>query len=116
MCKVSRGSIIYCEVPFTDFNPHATAGGHYYIILSNRMACEHSPVVQALPCSTNTTRGLPSQCEVRNPAFSKRTIALAEQLTLLPKDVLERGQLKGVLASEAMCAVEKAVKIQLGLP
>ena len=116
MCKPSNGSVILCEVPRSDFSPHAFFGMHYYIVVSNDLACEHSPVIQALPCSTNTSRRLPTQCEVKSPAFSKPTFALAEQLTLLPKKVLEQGQLMGHLSSESLRSVERCIKIQLNLP
>lgn len=115
MCKVSRGSVIFCEVPHSDFNPHAHSGPHYYIIISNDAACQHSPVVNAIPCSSNTNRRLPTQCEVHGNAFPRRTFALAEQLTLLPKDVLERGQLKGYLSQDSLAAVEHCIKVQLSL-
>ncbi|MBR4910547.1 MAG: type II toxin-antitoxin system PemK/MazF family toxin [Clostridia bacterium] len=115
MCKVSRGSIILCEVPHSDFNPHAHAGLHYYVIVANNAACQHSPVVQAVPCSSNVNRRLPCQCEIQSNAFPRRTFALAEQLTLLPKDILERGQLKGYLSQESLAAVERCIKVQLNL-
>ena len=115
MCKISHGSIIFTHIPEVEYNPHQTHGSHYYIVLSNPQACNHSPVVQAVPFSSNVHRRLPVQIEVQADCFPKRSFALAEQLTLLPRDILEQGEYCGTLPPASMKKVKEAIKIQLAL-
>jgi hypothetical protein len=53
--------------------------------------------------------------EVEADCFSKRSFALAEQLTLLPKDLLERGTFCGTLKETSLKKLQNAVKLQLSL-
>ena len=113
MCKVNHGSIIFTHIPEVEYNPHQTHGSHYYIVLSNPKACAFSPVVQAVPFSSNINRKLPVQIEVEADCFPKRSYALAEQLTLLPKNLLEQGRYCGTLDEIQMKKLQNAIKIQL---
>ena len=113
MCKVNYGSIIFANIPEVEYNPHQTHGSHYYIVLANPKACMHSPVVQCIPFSSNINRRLPVQIEVEADCFQKRSYALAEQLTLLPKNLLEQGRYCGTLDEIQMKKLQNAIKIQL---
>ena len=115
MCKVSHGAIILADIPLVEHNPHQHHGKHYYIVLSNPQACTFSPVVQAIPFSSNIRRKLPVQIEVEAECFPKRSFALAEQMTLLPKNLLEQGKFCGTLEADSMKKLQKAIKIQLCL-
>ena len=115
MCKISHGSIVFANIPEVEHNPHQTHGSHYYIVLSNPKACAFSPVVQAVPFSSNINRKLPVQIEVSAPCFPRRSFALAEQLTLLPKNLLEQGRYCGTLDAVQMKRLQDAIKIQLSL-
>lgn len=115
MCKVNYGSIVFANIPFNEHNPHQHHGTHYYIVVSNPQACNHSPVVQAIPFSSNINRQLPVQIEVHANCFTKKSFALAEQLTLLPKNALEEGRYCGTLDGESMKKLKKAIKVQLCL-
>lgn len=115
MCKISHGAIIFANIPSVEHNPHQTYGQHYYIVLSNPQACNHSPVVQAVPFSSNVHRRLPVQIEVEADCFPRRSFALAEQLTLLPKKLLEQGRYCGTLDEKQMKKLQNAIKIQLSL-
>ena len=112
---ISHAAIILADIPYIDYHPHQHYGLHYYVIVSNPMACKHAPVVQAIPMSSNTSRRLPVQIEVHAECFPKRTYALAEQLTLLPRDILEQGKYCGQLEAESMTRLAKAIKLQLSL-
>lgn len=90
-------------------------GDHYYVVLSNTACCIHSPVVHAVPLSSNCNRRLPTQVEIYCKNLPKRSFALAEQLTLLPKSALEDGKLCGYIENESMKRVHSAIKIQLSL-
>ena len=115
MSKITHGAIIFAEIPYTEYNPHQHHGKHYYRVLANPAACAHSPVVQCVPFSSNVRRRLPVQVEVEADCFSKRSFALAEQLTLLPKDLLERGTFCGTLKEASLKKLQNAVKLQLSL-
>lgn len=115
MCKINHGSIIFANIPEVEHNPHQTHGSHYYIVLSNPKACAFSPVVQAVPFSSNINRRLPVQIEVSAPCFPRKSFALAEQLTLLPKNLLEQGRYCGTLDAVQMKRLQDAIKIQLSL-
>lgn len=112
---LTRAAIILADVPFTEYNPHLHHGKHFYVVVSNEKACTYSPVVQAIPMSSNVNRRLPVQIEVQADCFSRRTYALAEQLTLLPRTILEQGKYCGQLSIEAMNKLQEAIKIQLAL-
>lgn len=112
---ISHASIILADIPYTEYSPHQHYGKHFYVIVSNSKACTSSPVVQAIPMSSNIRRRLPVQIEVQAECFSKRTFALAEQMTLLPREILERGRYCGQLSNESMSRLNKAIKIQLSL-
>lgn len=115
MCKITHGAIILADIPYTEYNPHQHHGKHFYIVLSNQFACTYSPVVQAVPFSSNVRRRLPVQVEVEADCFPKRSFALAEQLTLLPKDLLEQGKFCGTLKEASLKKLQNAIKLQLSL-
>ena len=112
---LTRAAIILADVPYTEYNPHLHHGKHFYVVVSNEKACTYSPVVQAIPMSSNIKRHLPVQIEVQADCFSRRTFALAEQMTLLPRTILEEGKYYGQMPSKAMNELQKAIKLQLAL-
>ena len=115
MCKIHHGSIVFANIPSVEYNPHQHHGNHYYIVVSNEKSCTHSPVVQCIPFSSNIHRRLPVQIEVSAPCFPRKSFALAEQLTLLPKNLLEQGRYCGTLDAVQMKRLQDAIKIQLSL-
>ena len=115
LANIRHGAVFFCNVPKMDFNPHVCHGGHYYIVYANNLACKHSPVLHAIPLTSNCNRRLPCQVPIESDIFPKSSYALAEQLTILPKDILKNGRFCGNLSSDMMQRVEKAVKIQLAI-
>ena len=113
--KVNTGAIILTYIPHHEDNPHVHSGTHYYLVVSNSKCCLHSPVIHCIPFSSNCNRRLPTQIEIMSKALPKRSFALAEQLTLLPKTALENGKMCGYLENESMRKVHSAIKIQLAL-
>ena len=71
MCKITHGAIILADIPYTEYNPHQHHGKHFYIVLSNQFACTYSPVVQAVPFSSNVRCRLPVQVEVEADCFRR---------------------------------------------
>ena len=114
MCKITHGAIILVDVPCNPDSPHQHHGVHFYLACSNEKACTYSPVIQVLPFSSRSRR-LPVQPEVEAECFTKQSFALAEQLTLLPRHILESGKNCGTLTPASMKKVKEAIKIQLAL-
>ena len=112
---ISYASIILADIPYNEDNPHMHHGRHFYGVVSNQKACTYSPVVQAIPMSSNINRRLPVQVEVEAPCFSQRTYALTEQMTLLPRTILEQGKHCGFLSVESIHQLNRAIKLQLAL-
>lgn len=112
--KITHGAIILVTVPYDEKNPHMHSGTHMYLLCSNPMACEYSPVLQVLPFSARPRR-LPVQPEVTASCFNKRCYALAEQLTLMPRHLLENGKYCGRLSDDSLRKVKEAIKMQLAL-
>lgn len=116
MCKVNYGAIILVDVPFQPENPHAHTGTHFYAVVSNKASCRFSPVVNVVPLTSRCTkRKLPTQVEVLCDFLPKQSFCLAEQLTLMSKDMLEAGRYIGDLKDEEMEKVKNAIRIQLAL-
>ena len=113
--NITHAAIILADVPYNEQNPRQHYGLHYYVIICNENAATYSPVVQAIPMSSNVNRRLPVQVEVQAECFSRRTYALAEQLTLLPREIFERGKFCGLLGAESMERVKRAIQVQLAL-
>lgn len=113
--NITHAAIILADVPYNEQNPRQHYGLHYYVIICNEKAATYSPVVQAIPMSSNVNRRLPVQVEVQAECFSRRTYALAEQLTLLPREIFERGKFCGLLGAESMERVKRAIQVQLAL-
>ena len=112
---ITHAAIILADVPFNPISRHTHWGKHFYVVVSNPAACKFSPVLQAIPMSSNTNRRLPVQIEVHAECFSRRTYALAEQLTLLPREILEQGKLCGILGDESLSRLKTAIRQQLAL-
>lgn len=112
---ITHAAIILADVPYNEQCPRQFMGKHYYILMSNNACCRNSPVLQAIPTSSNTNRRLPVQVEIHAECFSRRTYALAEQLTLLPREIFERGKYCGQLDEQELERLKAAVRLQLCL-
>lgn len=112
---ITHAAIILADVPFNPISRHTHWGKHFYVVVSNPAACKFSPVLQAIPMSSNTNRRLPVQIEVHAECFSRRTYALAEQLTLLPREILEQGKYCGQLGDESLSRLKAAIRVQLSM-
>ena len=93
---ISYAAIILADIPYNESNPHMHHGKHFYVIVSNEKACTYSPVVQAIPMSSNINRHLPVQVEV-------------------PRTILEQGKHCGFLSVESIHQLNRAIKVQLAL-
>lgn len=112
---ITHAAIILADVPYNPNCGHAHFGKHFYVVVSNAKACAYSPVLQVIPMSSKMKRNLPVQVEVFSEVFSKRSYALADQLTLLSREILENGKLCGILCAEEMKKIQHVIKLQLAL-
>lgn len=87
-------------------------GVHPAIVVSSDRTNRRSGVVTVVPLTSASKPPMPSHVVLSGYGLKKRSVALAEQLTTVPKDCLCRwiGSLAG---SEKMAEVERAVKEQL---
>lgn len=82
------------------------------VIVSNNAANIHLNRVQVVPLTSNTGRCYPSEAVVvLNGADNK---AMADQLATVDKQRLQN--VIGIIGSKDMKLLERALKIQLGLP
>ena len=114
--NIRRGMVILMDLPRTEYNPHQHSGLHYYVIVANDKACKHSPVIQAIPFSSQVEkRRLPCHAEMTTRCLPKTSCLLGEQLTLIPKRLLQTGKCCGMLEDEQMQVVVDIMRIQLAI-
>lgn len=114
--NIRRGMVILVDIPRTEYNPHQHSGQHFYVVVANDKACKHSPIIQAIPFSSREKKhNLPCHAKMQTRCLTKTSYLLGEQLTLLPKRLLEMGEYCGMLEEQHMQTVDQVMKTQLAI-
>ena len=82
------------------------------VIVSNNSANTHLNRVQVIPLTSNTGKCYPSEAIVTLNGVENK--AMADQIATVDKQRLQN--CAGIVSSKDMKQVERAIKVQLGLP
>jgi len=111
---IKRGDIYYAEL-----NPvigSEQGGTRPVLIISNDIGNRHSPtvIIAAITGKTQTKAKLPTHTEVKNfEGLDRDSIVLLEQIRTVDKKRLK--QYMGMMPTEAMARVDKALAISVSL-
>ena len=109
---IRRGDIYYAEL-----NPvvgSEQGGTRPVLIISNNMGNRHSPTVIIAAITGKTKAKLPTHTEVKNfEGLDRDSIILLEQIRTVDKKRLK--QYMGMMPTEAMARVDKALAISISL-
>ena len=111
---IRRGDIYYAELNPVVGSEHG--GTRPVLIISNNMGNRHSPtvIIAAITGKTQTKAKLPTHTEVKNfEGLDRDSIVLLEQIRTVDKKRLK--QYMGMMPTEAMARVDKALAISISL-
>lgn len=113
MQELKRGQIWIVDIPETG-KCVQYGKGRPVILCTNDVANLHSPVLHAIPLTTQRKPTLPTHTEVdTNCGLYKRSTALCEQLMLIPKDYFK--EYISSCDEKTMRRIDFCMAIQLGL-
>lgn len=111
---IHRGDIFYAQLTGDGSIQY---GLRPVIIVSNEKNNQHSTTVNIIPLTSKLMKkNLPVHVHIHpteETGLSKRSVAMAEQLTIINKSTL-RGK-RGHVSNEVMAKIQNAMQIQLGI-
>lgn len=111
-CK--RGDIFWAELG-ENAEGSLQAGARPVLVVSNDKANEFSPVITVIPITSKMVKAnLPTHVLIEACGLKKPSIALAEQITSINKDKLDR-KIGSIQRTVYAGLVRKAIQIQLNL-
>ena len=112
MCRY--GDIFWAELG-RDADGSMQTGGRPVLVISNNKANQHSPVITVIPITSKMCKAeLPTHVLIKECGLKKPSIVLAEQITSINKDRLER-KMGSIQHTVYVGLVKKAIGIQLCL-
>lgn len=112
MCR--RGDIFWAELE-GDAGSSMQAGARPVLVVSNNKANQYSSVITVIPITSKMGKTkLPTHVLIKECGLSKPSIALAEQITSINKDRLDR-KIGSIQHTVYVGLVKKAIGIQLCL-
>lgn len=112
MCR--RGDIFWAELE-GEAGSSMQAGARPVLVVSNNKANQYSSVITVIPITSKMGKTkLPTHVLIKECGLSKPSIALAEQITSINKDRLER-KMGSIQHTAYVGLVKKAIGIQLCL-
>ena len=112
MCR--RGDIFWAELE-GDAGSSMQAGARPVLVVSNNKANQYSSVITVIPITSKMGKTkLPTHVLIKECGLSKPSIALAEQITSITKDRLDR-KIGSIQHTVYVGLVKKAIGIQLCL-
>ncbi len=110
--RLSRGDIIFTNMPYNPINPTQFMGKHFYIIVSKN---SYHTNVQAIPLTSKTEKVKQGQFVIHFNCLNKPSKVLGNELSLFHKSVFQNGKRCGKATKTEMEQVNKCLKEQLGL-
>ena len=112
MCR--RGDIFWAELE-GEAGSSMQAGARPVLVVSNNKANQYSSVITVIPITSKMGKTkLPTHVLIKEGGLSKPSIALAEQITSINKDRLDR-KIGSIQHTVYVGLVKKAIGIQLCL-
>ncbi len=112
MCR--RGDIFWAELE-GEAGSSMQAGARPVLVVSNNKANQYSSVITVIPITSKMGKTkLPTHVLIKECGLSKPSIALAEQITSINKDRLDR-KIGSIQHTVYVGLVKKAIGIQLCL-
>ena len=112
MCR--RGDIFWAELE-GDAGSSMQAGARPVLVVSNNKANQYSSVITVIPITSKMGKTkLPTHVLIKECGLSKPSIALAEQITSINKDRLDR-KIGSIQQTAYVGLIKRAIGIQLCL-
>jgi len=112
MCY-KRGDIFWAKLG-EETEGSLQTGARPVLIVSNDKANEFSSVITIIPITSKMKKKLPTHVLIKECGLEKPSIALAEQITSINKERLER-KIGSIQQTVYVRLVKKAIEIQLNL-
>lgn len=109
-----KGDIFWAELG-EEREGSLQAGARPVLVVSNNKANEFSPVITIIPITSKMCKAkLPTHVLIKECGLERPSIALAEQITSISKDKLER-KIGSIQRTAYVGMIRKAIQIQLSL-
>lgn len=109
-----KGDIFWAELE-GEAGSSMQTGRRPVLVISNDRANQHSPIIPIIPITSKMGKAkLPTHVLIEKCGLSKPSIVLAEQITSISKNKLER-KIGSIQKTIYVGLVRKAIQIQLNL-